>query len=493
MTADALAVWVDSLRALPQIQAAHQLNQLLKQIKDEKCEPSTLLPILVGLTPLSLRYSNGIATVATAEPNAFAKSRKAAKLSIQLLRQLALLFCHLAEQEILADAERQTAVYYALQCIGYCLRCYDLFYEAPSATLWKKSAALYELAATQNCLQTNQSTKLAEFKQQSSIEDVIKRNLLFSILTPTLYSASEINQFFQLANQYGDALKISTTPENLDFGFYWDLHDELPACPVRKARRPLPHGFLAIDCEQVAKILQQDIHVAHLDRTLQTKLALQLNDYQPVFDAIIPGHPSHSEFLIGFKDVSAFLLELNKLQKIRQLSGQAKAPTNPRRNLALVPMENEKNAFEWMNQALAKTNAISKLGNVLRISHGEYLIAEGSSFDCSTGDIAMFYRDQEPATLAVIRAQSAPSISNVTHILMEKITGLYSIYTIKAQTDNQQAIVIDEDGEHPQVFLPPGKYSVDSKIPLTIDESLHLTACLESNSYFSRFRFYFDS
>lgn len=495
LTVEALAAWIDSLRAMPQAQAAHQLNQLLKKIKDDMCEPSALLPVLLGLTPISLRYANGLATAATApsEHKNFAASRKVAKLCMQLLRQLALLFCQLAEQENLANAERQTAIYYALQCVGHCLRVYCLFYETPSATLWKKSAALYELASSKQYLRTHQSTKLTEFRQQNDIETVLKRNLLFSILRPALHAPSEINQFFELANHYADQLQISTAPDGNDFGFYWDLNDEQPPCKVRKARRPLPHGFLAIDAQTIGLALQQDVHVAHLERLLQTKIALLLSNYQAVFDSIIPGHPSHSEFLLGFKDVSAFLLELNKLQKIRQLSGQAKASGNPRRNLALVPLEHEKNAFEWMNQAIAKTNAISKVGNVLKITHTEYTIAEGGVFDCFTGDLAMFYRDQQPATLAIIREQSSLSISNVTHILMEKIPGPYSIYTIQSGSNNQQAIVVDEEGKDPQVFLPPGKYAVDGKIPLTIEESLHLTACLESTSFFARFRFYFDS
>jgi len=98
-----------------------------------------------------------------------------------------------------------------------------------------------------------------------------------------------------------------------------------------------------------------------------------------------------------------------------------------------------------------------------------------------------------PATLAIIRQQSALSLSNVTHILMEKLPGFYSVYTFKTASGNRTAIVIDENNDNRQVFLPPDKYNVDSKIPLTIDKFLHLTACLESNSFFARFRFNFDS
>ena len=492
LNSDALASWIDSLSASPQVQAAQQLNQTLKQLKDTECQPAELLPVLTSLTPLVLRFSNNITAFAS-ELKSFDKSRKPAKLAMQLLRQLSLIFCQLAEQRSLTTSEQQTAIYYALQSIGHCLRSYSLFYETPSATLWKKSALLYGLASSHDYLFLNQPIKQAEFKQQPTIETVIKRNLLFCVLLPALYPPNEINQLFQLSNQFAPQLIISSSPENCDFGFYWDLNDEAPPCPTRKSRRPLPHGFLAIDSHSIGLALQQDLSVANLNRNLQTKLALHLMNYEPVFDSIVPGQTARSEFLFGFDDVTAFLSELYRLQRIKQLSGHSKNLNPSKRSLALIPMEHEKNAFETMSQMLAKTNTISKTGNVLKISHSNYLVAEGSAFDCSSGDIAMFHRELEPATLAIIRQQSAVSISNVTHILMEKITGAYSIYTFKTDDEPHQAIVIDEDSDYPQVFLPPGKYSVDSKILLTIDESLHLTACLESNSFFARFRFRFDS
>lgn len=491
LSADALESWLDSLSALPQLHAAHQLNQVLKQLKNEQ-DSAELLPLLICLTPLTIHYANHIAALAC-ELEAADKSRKAAKLSMQMLRQLSLLFSALAEAATLTDQERHSAAYYALQCIGYCMRCYCLFYETPSATLWKKSASLYSLAAAQNALLIEHAPQITEFKPHPTIESVVKRNLLFSILIPTLYTPKEINQIFQIAFQLADQLDVSQTPNNVDFGFYWDLNDELPPCPNRKAKRALPQGFIAIDAQSIGQRLQQEAPIANLTRNFQTKLALQLLNYQPVFDSIMPGQTLRSEFLFGFKDVSAFLQELNKLQKIRQLSGHGKGASPAKRNLALIPLEHEKSAFETMTQALNKAHATSKLGNVLKISHGAYLVAEGHTFDCSSGDIAMFYRDQEPATLAIIRHQNALSLSNVTHILMEKIPGFYSVYTFKTSSGNQTAIVIDEDHENRQVFLPAGKYSVESKIPLTIDRSLHLTACLESNGYYARFRFYFDS
>ncbi len=493
LSSDALAAWINTLSGLPQIQTANQLNQVLKQLKDEDYPPDALLPLLISLTPLILRSSMNVASAALSDVKAPDKSRKAAKLSMQMLRQTGLIFSQLAEQESLTDEEQQTAIYYGLQCIGYCIRCYNLFYETPSGTLWKKSAQLFNMATKHQYLTVNQEALIDEFKQLSTIEKVIKRNLLFDILNPTLNPPDIVSQLFELANQYADLLIISTMPENCEFGYYWDLNDELPPSVTHKAKHALPHGFLAIDSFAIGQLLQQETCSTPLNHQLQAKLALQLTNYQAVFDSIVPGYTSRTEFLFGFNDVSNFLSELNKLEKIRQHSGHNKAASPSRRNLALIPLEREKNAFETMSQRLAKTNTVSKQGNVLRISHSHYLVAEEHSFDCSSGDIAMFYKVDEPATLAIILQQNALSFSSVTHMIMEKILGYYSIYSFKKDQQTLQAIVIDEDTENPQVFLPPGKYNVHGKIPLTINESLHLTACLESNQFFARFKFRFES
>lgn len=488
----AVVAWMESISSLPQIQAAQQASHALKLLKEAECPPGELMPLLISMSPLTLRLANNIATIAC-DAKAFEKSSKLAKLSMQLLRQLSLMFCQIAEHESLNTQERPYAIYYALQFIGYSLRCYSLFYEVPSATLWKKSALLYNLAAEQDLLHLSLPIRQMEFKQHCTIEEVIKRNLFFTILIPTLHPQPQINSYFQLANQYASQLSISTAPENWHFGFYWDLNDEIPPCTTRKSNRPLPEGFLAIDTRAIGLALQQqDMSLPSLNHTQQNKLALQLTNYDPVFDSIIPGQISRWEFLFGFNDVSTFLSELNKLQKIQQLSGATKTSGAAKRNLALIPMEREKNAFETMCQMLAKNNATSKTGNVLKISHDDYLVAEGNAFDCKSGDIAIYYRDQEPAVLAIIRQQSALSISNVTHILLEKIRGFYSIYSFKIAGELRYAIVIDEDSDSAQVFLPTDKYNIGSKIPFTTGQSIQLTACLEGNSYFSRFHCHFE-
>ncbi|QPK63729.1 hypothetical protein IVG45_01755 [Methylomonas sp. LL1] len=492
-TSEALAGWLDSLSKLPHAQAAHQLNQVLKQLKDEKCQTGVLLALLTNLTPLTLHFSGSLSASASNEPSSSGTAYKLGKLSMQLPRQLGLLFCQLAESNTLEGTDLQTAIYYALQLIGICFRSYSLFYEAPSATLWKKSAALFKLASTNDCLNTSQATKLAEFKSQTTIETVVKRNLLFSVLMPNQFSREEINQFFLLANQHADLLEITSDRQAWNFGFYWDLNDELPPCPVRKTNKSLPEGYIAIDSQRISHDLQLGGIATKLPPSTQNKLALFLSGYHQVFGSIIPGLPSYSKLILGFGGITNYLQELNKLVKIQQLSSLS-GEKSLKRDLSLVPLEHQRNVFEALDQPFsAKQQSVGKSVNVLKTPNKLYQIAESRGLDCSTGDLALLYKEQHPVSLAIIRQQNFNDLSNANHVLLEMVPGQCTIYSLAKNAIVPHAIIVGEDSEHPQVFLASGKYNVGGKIQLSIGHSLILTACLESNAYFARFKFSFDS
>lgn len=489
LTSDALAGWLESLRIQPQTQAAQHLNQALKQIKEEKCEPEQLLPLLINLAPLTLYFSNSLSLVATTESGLSEKALKLGKFSMHLPRQLALIFCQIIESKKLSTDAQQTAIYYALQLIGFCLRCYCLFYEAQSATLWKKFAWLYKQAAKKQFLTLQQATKLSEFKGLNTIELVVKRNLLFSLLTPTLFKNTEISRLFQFAQQHANLLQISTDNEILDFGFYWDLDSDAPPCVIRKANRSLPKGYMAIDSRQLGYELQTDALNNDLSPSAQAKLSLILNSYQQMFDSIIPGMPASSKMISGFFSVCSYLHELNKLLKISQLSAQSSRGEQPKQDFSLVPLEYQRHAFETGNSPFTQQKNLGQAVSLIKTPNKSYLVAESKGLDCQTGDLVLLYKEQHPASLAIIRQQHFSELSKSRQYLLELITGICSIYSLADHAIDSFVIIVGEEGKDPQAFLTAGKYSTDSSLGLSQGKFLHLTSCLESNDFFARFRF----
>lgn len=485
LTTDSLAAWLDTLASQPPANTANQLNLALKQLRNSPSEPAQLLPLFINLTPPCLLLSNSLSPINLAEGNhkLTSKSIKLAKLVTQMLRQLALGFCMLAESRKLDAKQSQQAIYYASQLIGYCLRSYHSLYEIPSSSLWKKSAALYFLATETHCLEQSQSPKFQEFKAQPTIAAVLKRNLLFSIFKPTHYSAPEINHLFQLANQHYAMLDLGVGHDR-DFGYFWNLEGEEPGV-IKHAYEHVPEGFLALDCRRLAVSLQQATLKTDLKPATQARLALQLSHYEDVFNGMQIGSSSVYQLLIGFPDVCRYFQEQDKLAKILSLSTGGKPQI---RRMGLVPMDKDRDYFESRHIPNKAPLPFKKV-NLMRTNSNRFAIIQSRVLDCGIGDIALLCKEQQPPALAVIRQMTTHDLTGDLHVLLEYIVGTCSIFPFTTDSGaGNHALVINGDTDNPEVFLPPDKYSVDSKLVLKHGITLHLNACLEYNASFVRFK-----
>lgn len=484
-TTESLANWLDTLTILTPANAANQLHQALKQLKSDKSDASELFPLYLHLTPPCLLLANNLSPLklADADYKLNSKSIKAVKLVIQLLRYLISGFCGLAENKRLHYAQRQTAIFYALQLMGYCLRNYHLLYEMPSNTLWKQSANLYRLAVEMHCLNEHQSPKLPEFTGQFTISAILKRNILFSLFIPTYYSAPEINHLYQLANQHYDLLDLSTD-HTANFDFYWNLEGE-PPCAIKRISRYLPEGFLAISCRRFADALQQNLLKTPLKSTTQAKLALSLSGYEELYNSTLIGSTSVYQLQTGFKPICQFFLEQDKLAKILKLSTGGKPQA---RRLGLIPMDRDKDYFEsrFVN---TKSALPSKKINLVKTTSDQYAVLQSRDLDYCAGDIALLYKENQPASLAIIRQLTKHKLTGETHALVEFIHGNCSIFAfINEAGVNMHVLIIGGDTDTPEAFLPPDKYSVDTQIALNVGMTLHLQACIEHNTSFARFK-----
>lgn len=492
LTPESQATWLESLSALPVSAAAHQLNQALKQLKNTPASASELLTLLINLTPLTLHLANNLLATPVSENRTSDKSLKIAKLSLHLLRQLSLLFANLTKSPTMGAAAQAIAIYYGLQLMGQALRGFSCFYEAPSATLWKNAAELYSLAEEKHCLKQQQSSKLTEFKLQASIEAVIKRNLLFSLCNPNLYRREDIESLFQFANQHGDKLVINHPQTAEQFDYCWDLSSDHWPGPVKHINQ-LAENLLAIDSRPIGEALQDRAIVTGLSTSLQAKLALHLSGYQPLFKTIIPGLPSRIQMVLGFERICAYLQEQQKLARIMRLGGQAPQAGFEKSAMTLVPLAHQRNVFDAVEKPFSKALGQGRAVNILKTPNNAYAIVEGRAFDCSSGDLVLLYKEQQPGSLAIIRQQTLHDLSGSTHILLEKIQGDCSVDIFSIGTGHYPALLIDEHIDRPELFLASGKYPLDSVIRMSSGKVAHIKACLETNRFFARFKISLES
>lgn len=489
-----LAQWLANLGNLSVTHAAHHLSQLLKQLKNlDDSDPALQLHLLLGLTPATIRISHNLHTLVSQEGQD-EKTRKFSRLCMQLPRQLGLNFALLAESGRLDGSQSQLAMYHALQAIGHASLYYALAYEEPSETLWKRSAALYKLARPYRYRQHDLGDLITEYQGQTTIEAVVKRNLLFALLQPTLFDTDRVKTLFQFSNRHANNLNFSEPTHTATALFAWDLNGAQPPIVIKHTRKTLPDDYLGIDTSRIGQALIDNTIGQDINVDFRSRLRHHLTGYSEVFASIIPVKPQSTDFVQGFDDVCAYLLQQDKVMRIMQVGGQDANPLLVRRKIALMPMENERHAFHTAaEKSKASVRMLGRRVHKMRIESDRYVLIEGYAFDCNTGEITLVCDDDKPPVLAIVRQQTYHDLTGAMHILLEKIPGTCGIYGISPKTDNRKAIVLNENTPCAEVFLRVGRYDRQCRIPLLNDKAIVLTDFLETTDSFARYRFNFDS
>lgn len=355
LTTSSLALWLDTLAYLSPAVAANQLDQCIKDLDECQLEANVYLPLLINLSPtcIVLALSLSALELTDTKHKLAKKSVKIAKLGIQILKRLASAFCALADNKQLDHTETQTACYYALQLFGYCLRNCALLYEMPSRSIWKKTAQLYIIALNDGSLENKQAAKIYEFKNQSTIAGVFRRNLLFSIFSPMRYTAHEINELFKLSNTYYAFIDLGVEKID-DFSFCWSLDGGEPF-PVKLNHKYLPQNYVVIDTRRFVHALQLSSLKTLLKPSAQAKLALSLSGYQQFFSSLSLDLPYASKLLMGFSQVCELFQQQEKLSKIKELGFPAQ------RNMTLLPLEHEDKYFSVSNLIESQIHRVKRL------------------------------------------------------------------------------------------------------------------------------------
>lgn len=493
LTGGSLASWLALQDCLPPAKAATHLSMVLKVLKNSTQEPKQLLPVTIELIPLTLKLANILIANLSVEGRSQEKLGKAGKLSMHLPRQLSLVLCQLVESEKLDGDQLQVAIFHGLQMIGHCLLFYARLYERPSATLWKKSAILFKQAWYGDFHKQKQTTPIDDFSTLTSIENVAQRNILFCLMNPTLFDKNEIDGLFAEACQLAHQLEFTSPREFNQIGFCWDLASDMPPAPLKHVKNQLSKDQLVISCRTIGHSLQIGEIGTSLSRKTQARLALFLTGYDQIFSTIIPGLPSRSMLISGFKNIVQYQQEQSKLSKIQNLSAQVSGGHSQKRDMSLVPLEHQRNVFESVDRPfMHQTQLLGRQVNVLRTPNQNYSIIDGKTFDCITGDLVMLCKEQHPNALMIVRQQRQNDVSGSTHVLLEKISHQCEIYGYSDDKNIRYLLMIGENTAHPEVFMAGDKLSIGDRIELIDGRNLVLTQCLEASDLFNRFRVSFD-
>ena len=491
LTDDSANVWLQSLSHLSSVNSANQLYKVIKQLRSTKSDSTNTLKILIQLTPTALYIISDIESSLQAdETKNTDKTQKIKKLCIQLLRNLSLNFYVFSNTSKLADNEKNQAIYMALQIIGYSQRLTTLFHQPPSSTLWKITAELYTFAQSRNIIQQEIKHKIKDFKNLTTIESALKRNLLFSILAPYQYNNIEINALFSISEKYAHLLTLDTadTADTAENKFYWDYANQTSPNIKQQSHKP-SNSTISIDTRALTLKLQSTTFSSILKKDTLEDIINRLSGYTKVINSPLPSTFSINHLITGFFDITQYLKKIDNLDKIQQLSSELNGENNTATsNMSLEPMEFEKSHFNKppplssnIDHLLAKTVTVKTLA----LKDTRFIMAETNPIDCSISDLTLLCSSKPHPELGIIRQIKTINPTGTLHILIEKVAGTPSPQIVShSKAPDQAAILIQNKDTNASVFIAPCKLSSDAKIKPAIGSSTPLKALIDHTPFY---------
>ncbi|MCK5189860.1 MAG: hypothetical protein KAR12_07365, partial [Methylococcales bacterium] len=277
LTEDSTSEWLQSLSQQNNVGAANLLNKAIKQLRLINKNDEKVFDILILLTPTALFFNSTIESSILVETNKrnSEKSQKFEKLCIQLLRNLSLAFCNFADKESLSYEKQNLAAYITLHLITYTQRLCSIYHQYPSTTLWGRTGRLYTLALERNLLQQEITHEIKGLKSQSTIEAILKQNLLFTILTSYRYSTSEIIELFSISESNAHLLNLNTNPATKII-FFWDPKSETPPC-TKNVNQSKKDSSIEIDTNEILSFIRSSDFSSSLTKESLTHIIDQLS------------------------------------------------------------------------------------------------------------------------------------------------------------------------------------------------------------------------
>ena len=495
LTEDSTTEWLQSLSPQNSVNSANQLNKAIKQLRSINKDDNNLFNILILLTPTALFLNSTIESSLLAESNKknTEKNLKIEKLCIQLLRNLSLAFCNFADKESLSNEKRNLAAYITLHLISYTQRLCSIYHQYPSTTLWEKTGKLYTQALKRNLLQQEIRHEIKGLKSHTTIEAILKQNLLFTILASYRYSTREIIELFSISESYANLLNLSTetTTKNI---FSWDPNSVTPPCIIN-VNRPKKDSNIEIDTNEFLSFIRSSAFSSSLTNESLTQIINQLSGYTEIINSTIPSSvPIINHLIIGMTDITNFLEKITKLNKIQQLSSEADI-VSPKK-MALEPLEHEKsylrpapviNALSNRDILLADIKAVK----ILQPKNKQFIIVETNPIDCAIGDMTLLSDAELKFAPGIIRQIKTTNQSGTTHILIETISGTLSSHLITApKTSNKQVLISYNDDSKVELFIAPCKFSNGTQLTLSTKDDFRLKELSDYSPFFMRYSIY---
>lgn len=491
-----VAQWLNKISKESPINSGSQLNHVLTALRKEKYPADIVLPVLLKLAPVSLHSSNTLSALIKSDvPDS--KTLKIAKLSLLLLRNQSLALQQVADAATTENADRLHAVFYALQFIGQYLRLSSQFQELPSETLWQVSGELYITAQQHEQLHQAVSSKITEFRQQHSIFEVLKRNILFTLLGFHQFTASDNQAIYSFCNDNSNLLALKTADDKNNF-FSWKISESIPYFSQENQKTTGNLRELSIDTKPLIPTLRPASFNTPINQNDLDFLLTICNGYSKQLNDSVPSPPVIFGICIGISASHNFLNQQKRLNRIQQLSSQVVQEEESIINMSLMPLDFEKKLQDKvLTQPVSplRTPSLQSLINakITQTTQNDFILAQIQQQQCKIGELTLLINNKNVIFPGIVRQVKSGSDSSSTKLLIEKFKGELAAHNFHSEQNDisGQLISVNEDGAQPEIILPYAKYRNGSKL-LFNNRSARLVSLIDYSLSFARYRINFD-
>ncbi|NOT84145.1 MAG: hypothetical protein HOP02_05025 [Methylococcaceae bacterium] len=461
-----LKIWLNNLNQLGSHRASNKLYEMLQVVYQETFDTQAKLELLNELATPVISYSDSLEQIVMAQEcfKNEALVRKTTTLSSELLRLLSLNYCKISVTPNLTPEQHAMTIYTALHLIGLSMRKRATLNQFPSETLWKKTTELYLRAQKYQLLERPITLTTLFTSRQSSIMEVLHRNLLFTLCDPYRFTSATIKTLFQFAESYYALLNSATQAAQADF--VWVYRQQGTPLPHVKSTPPVSQT-LYLSCRAITDMLavQNPLNLSKADLF---HLRQHLCGYVDIIDSAIPSEATACKLIVDYQHIHAYLNHHATIQNIHRISTSSGKPRQGSSFLQLMPL-NAPTQTPKLSAITVNSNDPYTMPpiSVHPTRYKNYYVTTTANRTLQIGLPVLLVDKVDNLKLGVIRQIATHPIALSQQILIEHIEGVLESINLTLDAQNTLAILITKATDEKEVMLP--ELRVQSGTPLEIN------------------------
>lgn len=503
-TAESVAAWLERLPAVSSHENSQQIYEALSALAREAIDPGIELAILEKFRPAVFLHSRKLQERVIVAPSPLDKrNRKIAKLSGQLHRKMAAGYYRMTKRRefftSFSSDQQAKVIARAIQSTGMAMLRSAQIYTAPSQTLWNDFNALFRLADKLKLDASPVHEPISQFARNTSVSQLLKRTLLFSLANPYAFSPVEMQALFFFFEKISARVILDKTPVQAGTlaDFYFDLQGHQPPAHISHAQKRSSERYLFV--RQLMEELHRRIEAGPqpndpLSDLATNKLALLVRYLGSGEEN--PRLATVSEHIVSDYDAIVATLAVER-QKTKitdpKLIGKDWDAVS---TLELQPLEEERQSAHLARERLSVETSLQSSYRACATASSRiegYCIVEIKSEDIGCGQLVMLKNDAA-LRIGIVRWLQDLSHIGIRRLGVEMVKGQVSLANLETKAgDITRAIRITPASDDPDsrctVILPPGKNG--ARATSVCEEAgcgvFSLGPLLEANPFFFHF------